>query len=63
MNFNDKFENYWFKEGQYKHEVNTHLDMQECLKKTAKHAFDYFEPENRSLKAKLKEYELEYDNE
>ncbi len=62
MLFNDLFEKYWFDIGQYKNEVNMHPDMQECLKKTAKHAFDYFESENRALRNKLREYELKYDN-
>ncbi len=63
MLFNDKFENYWFSEGQYKHEVNMHPDLIECLKKTAKHAFDYIKIENIQLRNKLNKYELKYDDE
>ena len=67
MIFNNPFEVYWFKEGQFKNEVNLHFDMQECLKKTAKYSFDFaykiYNTENAELKAKLKEYELKYDNE
>ncbi len=60
---NKDFEKWWKDFGRYEEPVNNHLELENCLKIMAKHAFDYFEPENKRLKAKLLEYELKYDNE
>ena len=65
MNFNDTFELYWFKYGQFDDSITNNMSNEQEFKHIAKLAFTYsyriFNDENIYLRQKIKELELKYD--